>query len=200
MRSPKAKFDLMEHRSRLVGSALHPNKNVQNGDKFEKFEILKERFKIYRENVLKIGFDSLLSKTHQRATSFMSTSCCNFNSNVNAFNHISASSPNSMLNINSKDHDKFCPCSFCAYCAQHQQMLTEIAYLNNLEHDIKEIRNFLRVTRKKLENRELKAKIALDWKRAALVLDRTFFFVYLIITLVTIFLMFPKHHFMSKSL
>jgi hypothetical protein len=199
----------------LTTSALNPmRKSVRNADKFEKFEILKERFKVYRENVLKIGFDNIItnkSSRFMRSGEMLGSSCRdlhsshlnlfynNNNNNNNNLSHYSMLNLNE-LNSNSKkiNFDLNCPCSFCVYCAQYQHMLTELAYLNNLEQDIKEIRNFLRETRKKLEAREHRTKLALDWKQAALVLDRTFFFIYLVITFVTIFLLFPKHHFVNK--
>ena len=131
----------MTERNLLNSGLLHGGKNVQNADKFEKFELLKERFKNYRENVLKIGFDNLL-KAHPAITS----SCPNVH-NQNVYSSTS-SSPSSSMNNNL--HKQHCCCSYCAYCTQQQTILTEIAYLNNLEHDIKEIRDYLRETRKKL--------------------------------------------------
>ncbi len=179
----------MTERNLLNSGLLHGGKNVQNADKFEKFELLKERFKNYRENVLKIGFDNLL-KAHPAITS----SCTNVH-NQNVYSSTS-SSPSSSMNNNL--HKQHCCCSYCAYCTQQQTILTEIAYLNNLEHDIKEIRDYLRETRKKLENKELKIKLASDWKQTALVLDRTFFFIYLFITVTTLILMFPTELAVSK--
>lgn len=168
-------------------------KNVQNADKFEKFELLKERFKSYRENVLKIGFDNLL-KTHT-----INTSSCNnlhVGGGVNigcASNYnISTSTSSPSASINQNLHKQTCCCPYCAYCAQQQTILTEITYLNNMEQDIKEVRDYLRDTRKKLEAREIKTKLASEWKQFALVLDRTFFFIYLVITITTIVAMFPK--------
>ena len=174
----------------LLTSGLLHGKNVQNADKFEKFELLKERFKTYRENVLKIGFDNLL-KTHPTLTA-----SCN---NVFVSNNPSgsaSSTPSSCANL----HRQNCCCSYCAYCSQQQTILTEIAYLNNLEHDIKEIRDYLRDTRKKLEARELKVKLASDWKQVALVLDRTFFFIYLFITIIVIMILFPKNFFKNSRI
>jgi len=101
------------------------------------------------------------------------------------------SSPTASLNQQNNLHKQTCCCSYCAYCTQQQTILTEIAYLNNLEHDIKEIRDYLRDTRKKLESKEMKVKLAQDWKQTALVLDRTFFFIYLFITISTLIVMFP---------
>ena len=176
----------------LLTSGLLHGKNVQNADKFEKFELLKERFKTYRENVLKIGFDNLL-KTHPNLTA----SCNNvFSSNYNVYSGSASSTPSSCLNL----HKQNCCCSYCAYCSQQQTILTEIAYLHNLEHDIKEIRDYLRDTRKKLEARELKVKLASDWKQVALVLDRTFFFIYLFITIIVIMILFPKNFFTNSRI
>jgi hypothetical protein len=200
MQPPKSTQNVTQ-RTLLSSGLLHGGKNVPNADKFEKFELLKERFKNYRENVLKIGFENLL-KTHPTLTA----SCTNIHhqSNFNLYSSTTAaSSPTSTLNLNkaglaSGQPTAGCPCSFCSYCAQQQTILTEIAYLNNLEHDIKEIRDYLRDTRKKLEAKEMKVRLACDWKQIALVLDRTFFFVYLVITIVTLVILFPREHLITK--
>ncbi len=189
MQPPKSNQSVTE-RTLLNSNMMHGGKNVQNADKFEKFELLKERFKNYRENVLKIGFDNLL-KTHPAIAS----SCTNVNNPNNMtgshMNLSDNSSPTASLNQQNNLHKQTCCCSYCAYCTQQQTILTEIAYLNNLEHDIKEIRDYLRDTRKKLESKEMKVKLAQDWKQTALVLDRTFFFIYLFITISTLIVMFP---------
>ena len=185
---PSKSSQTVTQRTLLTSGLLHGGKNVQNADKFEKFELLKERFKTYRENVLKIGFDNLL-KTHPTLTG----SCNNVYLSQN-YSGSASSTPSSCLNL----HKQNCCCSYCAYCSQQQTILTEIAYLNNLEHDIKEIRDYLRDTRKKLEARELKVKLASDWKQVALVLDRTFFFIYLFITIIVIMILFPKNFFTNS--
>jgi hypothetical protein len=194
MQPPKSNQSVTE-RTLLNSGLMHGGKSVQNADKFEKFELLKERFKNYRENVLKIGFDNLL-KTHPAVAS----SCQNVNgSNINIFLSENSSPSVSMNNNQQNLHKQTCCCSYCAYCTQQQTILTEIAYLNNLEQDIKEIRDYLRDTRKKLENRELKVKLALDWKQTALVLDRTFFFIYLFVTISTLTVLTPPGFFDSSS-
>lgn len=186
MQPPKTGPNVTQ-RNLLASGFLHTGKNVQNADKFEKFELLKERFKSYRENVLKVGFNNLL-KTHPAAAS----SCTNVNNPHHSSNFnisaASSSSPSPSLN----PHKPNCCCAYCAYCQQQQAIISEIAYLNNMEHDIKEIRDYLRDTRKKLESKEIKVKLASDWKQIALVLDRTFFFIYLVITIVTIVILFPE--------
>ena len=144
-----------------VKGFLHYSKIVKNGDKFEKFELLKERFKIYREKMLKTRLKSLITnqlEKHEKC------------SNSNASND----------------------CSYCIYYSKQQAFLTEMANLNSLEHDIKEIRDYLRDTRKKLEIREYKTKLASDWKLIALVLDRTFFLIFLFVTIITLIIMFPR--------
>ncbi|CAF0873576.1 unnamed protein product [Brachionus calyciflorus] len=176
---PSKSSQTFSQRSLLTSGLLQGSKNVTNADKFEKFELLKERFKTYRENVLKAGFDNLVKSNPTLNGSFNAGHC---------------NQSTSSLNLNKQN----CFCTFCTYCSQQQAILAEIAYLNNLEHDIKEIRDYLRDTRKKLETKELKQKVASDWKQVALVLDRTFFYIYLVITLLTIFLLFPKNAF-SRS-
>jgi hypothetical protein len=174
-------------RTLINSGLLQGGKNVQNADKFEKFELLKERFKTYRENVLKIGFENLL-KTHPTLTG----SCNNVHvSNFNIYSSAS-SSPSSTLNLANKLPGNNCMCSYCTYCSRQQTILAEIAYLNNLENDIKEIRDYLRDTRKKLETKELKVKVASDWKQVALVLDRTFFIIYFVITITTLVSIFTS--------
>ncbi len=78
------------------------------------------------------------------------------------------------------------------YHGQQQQQLTNELNLsfNLIENDIKEIRDYLRHTRKKLETTDAKSKQTNDWKQVALVLDRTLFFIYLIINCVSLTLMF----------
>lgn len=55
---------------------------------------------------------------------------------------------------------------------------------NLIENDIKEIRDYLRHTRKKLETSDAKTKQTGEWKQVALVLDRTLFYIYVIATVV----------------
>jgi hypothetical protein len=193
MQPPKSKLNLAQRN--LLSSGLlmmGGNKNVPNADKFEKFEMLKERFITYRENVLKIGFDNIIKKKKLNPST---SSCQNIHMahlsmqlKLNSLSHVS------LMNFDLKELNKNnkCPCSFCSYCIEYQHLLTELAYLNSLEQDIKEIRNYLRDTRKKLEQKELKTKLANDWKQMALVLDRTFFFIYLVITFVTLIILSPS--------
>ena len=151
----------------LAKRILHNAKSIENGDKFQKFELLKERFKTYRENMIKAGFENLMvSQDQQRYP-------CTSNDTSNCY---------------------------CQYYMKQQAILTDLANLNCLEHDVKEIRDYLRDTRKKLENREYKTKLASEWKLIALVLDRTFFFIFLFITVITLVLMFPpSSNYKSKN-
>jgi hypothetical protein len=76
---------------------------------------------------------------------------------------------------------------------QQQQMNNELNLtLNLIENDIKEIRDYLRHTRKKLENTDAKAKQPNEWKQVALVLDRALFYCYCIAIVVSLALMFPR--------
>jgi hypothetical protein len=145
----------------LAKRLLQNAKNVENGDKFEKFELLKERFKTYRENMIRAGFDNLMVNQNQ-------------------------DQQNVMLSNNKNN-------CYCQYYMKQQTILNDLANLNCLEHDVKEIRDYLRDTRKKLENREYKTKLASEWKLIALVLDRTFFFIFLFITIITLIILFPRN-------
>lgn len=82
---------------------------------------------------------------------------------------------------------------------QQQQQLTSPNLQNELslsfnliENDIKEIRDYLRHTRKKLENTDSKSKQTNEWKQVALVLDRTLFYLYIIGIIVSVTVMFPR--------
>jgi hypothetical protein len=79
--------------------------------------------------------------------------------------------------------------SICNSCGQQLRISNDIEKLNDLEKHIKEIIDYLRETRKKLEIKENSANLANDWKIIALVLDRTFFYIFLFITLLTLILM-----------
>jgi len=61
-----------------------------------------------------------------------------------------------------------------------------------IENDIKEIRDYLRHTRKKLDNTDSKSKQTNEWKQVALVIDRAFFFAYLIFIFVSGIVMLPR--------
>jgi hypothetical protein len=65
-------------------------------------------------------------------------------------------------------------------------IFNEIEYLNNLEKMIREIGDYISDTRRKIEFKEKLVKIAEDWKLIALILDRTFFFIFLLVTIITI--------------
>ena len=66
----------------------------------------------------------------------------------------------------------------------------DVESLINLENIIKEIRDCIRFTRENIENRENELKLASDWRLLALILDRTFFIIFLLVTLITLFIMF----------
>jgi len=70
---------------------------------------------------------------------------------------------------------------------QSNQLNTELNLSFNLiENDIKEIRDYLRHTRKKLENNDLKTRQTNEWKQVALILDRTLFYVYIILMFISV--------------
>src|SRR5262249_30694066 len=64
--------------------------------------------------------------------------------------------------------------------------------LRSIENDLKEIRDYLRHMKKKVEDSDRKNKTADEWKQVALVLDRTFFFAYCCWLVISLIVMFPK--------
>ncbi|CAF3836092.1 unnamed protein product [Rotaria sordida] len=64
--------------------------------------------------------------------------------------------------------------------------------LRSIENDLKEVRDYLRHMKKKVENTDRSNKIADDWKQVALVLDRTFFLAYCLWFVISVVVMFPK--------
>lgn len=61
-----------------------------------------------------------------------------------------------------------------------------------IENDIKEIRDYLRHTRKRIQVTDISNKNMNEWKRLALILDRTLFFIYIIVIVISMTLMFPR--------
>ena len=81
---------------------------------------------------------------------------------------------------------------------EHENVNTisdQIERLCSLERCIKEIRDYLRETRTKIEYKEHETKMAKEWKLVALVLDRTFFLIFFFITFATILIIFFKFAF-----
>ena len=64
--------------------------------------------------------------------------------------------------------------------------------LRSIENDLKEIRDYLRHMKKKMEDNAQSSKTADEWKQVALVLDRTFFFAYCCWLVLSLIIMFPK--------
>jgi hypothetical protein len=63
--------------------------------------------------------------------------------------------------------------------------------LRSIENDLKEVRDYLRHMKKKVENTDQSNKNADDWKQVALVLDRTFFIAYVFWFVISVFVMIP---------
>jgi hypothetical protein len=71
--------------------------------------------------------------------------------------------------------------------------------LRSIENDLKEVRDYLRHMKKKVENTDRSDKNASDWKQVALILDRTFFFAYCFWFVISLIMMFPKTINISKT-
>jgi hypothetical protein len=148
------------YQQNATNGLVPPIKATCDGDKFEKFELLKERFKSFGDKRLITTNDDLIDE----ATEMMADQ--NYRP--------SASGRESLF----------------AEHIQHQ-ITASIAFMT-VETDLKEIRDFLRTTRKRMEDKEAKAKTVNDWKQVALVLDRTFFFIYLTAIIISLAVMFPR--------
>jgi hypothetical protein len=71
--------------------------------------------------------------------------------------------------------------------------------LRSIENDLKEIRDYLRHMKKKVEDNEQSNRTADEWKQVALVLDRTFFFAYCGWLVLSLVVMFPKKSTLSET-
>ena len=71
-------------------------------------------------------------------------------------------------------------------------LVNEIEMLISIEKVLKEVRDSMRETRKKIEIREHKMKLAAEWKQIALVLDRTFFYLFLLVAIITLVIIFIR--------
>ncbi len=143
------------YQQHVVNGLVPPIKATCDGDKFEKFELLKERFKSFGDK---------------------RTVTTNDDSNDETLD---------LINDHPQQREHL-------FAQQIQQQITASIAFMTVETDLKEIRDFLRTTRKRMEDKEAKAKTVNDWKQVALVLDRTFFFIYLTAIIISLAVMFPR--------
>jgi hypothetical protein len=144
-----------------VNGLVQPRKATCDGDKFEKFELLKERFKTF-------GDKRTIPTTNDDSLETLE-----------------------MMNDHSHHHHQQQQQESSLTQQIQQQISASITFMT-VESDLKEIRDFLRTTRKRMEDKEAKAKTVNDWKQVALVLDRTFFFIYLTAIIISLAVMFPR--------
>ena len=71
--------------------------------------------------------------------------------------------------------------------------------LRSIENDLREIRNYLTQMKRKVEDWDRLNKAANDWKKVALVLDRTFCIAYCCWLIISLVVMFPKAINISKG-
>ena len=157
------------YQQHAVNGLMPPIKATCDGDKFEKFELLKERFKTFGEKSSRPTNDDSMETLEMTGEQ----------------NHVHAHG-----NHHSHHHSPAPAETLLAQQIQ-QQISASITFMT-VESDLKEIRDFLRTTRKRMEDKEAKAKTVNDWKQVALVLDRTFFFIYLTAIIVCLIVMFPR--------
>jgi hypothetical protein len=150
------------YQQHAVNGLIPPIKATCDGDKFEKFELLKERFKT-------VGDKRTITTTNNESLETLEM----MNDHSHHHHHMHHNQDNSLQQ-------------------QIQQQISASITFMTVESDLKEIRDFLRTTRKRMEDKEAKAKTINDWKQVALVLDRTFFFIYLTAIIVSLAVMFPR--------
>jgi hypothetical protein len=150
------------YQQHAVNGLIPPIKATCDGDKFEKFELLKERFK-------SVGDKRTIPTTNNDSLETLEM----MNNDQYHHHHIHHNPENS-------------------FAQQIQQQISASITFMTVESDLKEIRDFLRTTRKRMEDKEAKAKTVNDWKQVALVLDRTFFFIYLAAIIISLAVMFPR--------
>ncbi|CAF4867996.1 unnamed protein product [Rotaria sp. Silwood1] len=155
------------YQQHAVNGLMPPIKATCDGDKFEKFELLKERFKSF-------GDKRQISSTHDDTLEVLDM--MNDHSQQQQHHH----------------HHHFQQNQEPSLTQQIQQQISASITFMTVETDLKEIRDFLRTTRKRMEDKEAKTKTVNDWKQVALVLDRTFFFIYFIAIIVSLAVMFPR--------
>ncbi|CAF1183814.1 unnamed protein product [Adineta steineri] len=156
------------YQQHAVNGLVPPIKATCDGDKFEKFELLKERFKSVgdKRTVATTNDDSLETLEMMNDHNYQ-------HQQQQQHHHHHVSQENSIAQ-------------------QIQQQISASITFMTVESDLKEIRDFLRTTRKRMEDKEAKAKTVNDWKQVALVLDRTFFFIYLSAIIICLVVMFPR--------
>lgn len=157
------------YQQHAVNGLVPPIKATCDGDKFEKFELLKERFKTFGDKRPMAG----VTDETIEATEMMNDH--NYHQQQQQQHH--------------HHHHQFHEQSLAQ---QIQQQISASITFMTVETDLKEIRDFLRATRKRMENKEAKTKTVDDWKQVALVLDRTFFFIYLTAIIISLAVMFPR--------
>jgi hypothetical protein len=149
------------YQQHVVNGLIPPIKATCDGDKFEKFELLKERFKTFGDKHLITTNDDLHDETMD------------------------------MMHDHNQQQQQQQQREHILAQQIQQQITASIAFMT-VETDLKEIRDFLRTTRKRMEDKEAKAKIVNDWKQLALVLDRTFFCIYFTAIFISLVVMFPR--------
>jgi hypothetical protein len=147
-------------------------------------------------NVPSFQIDNNLILNAPRETSHLLANTLNANPQLTCTQNFQTSQPRLSMSYNQSPsrHGNLNVQSNQSQPNQKVQLNNEL-YLSFslIENDIKEIRDYLRHTRKKLENTDSKTKQTNDWKQVALVLDRGLFFLYIIAIIVSIAIMFNSY-------
>lgn len=167
------------YQQHAVNGLIPPIKATCDGDKFEKFELLKERFKSF-------GDKRTMTTTNNDSLETLEM----MNDHHHHHHCVPPPPPPPPPSFPSHHHIHHNPDN--SLVQQIQQQISASITFMTVESDLKEIRDFLRTTRKRMEDKEAKAKSVNDWKQVALVLDRTFFFIYLAAIIISLAVMIPR--------
>lgn len=167
------------YQQHAVNGLIPPIKATCDGDKFEKFELLKERFKSF-------GDKRAMTTTNNDSLETLEMM------NDHHHHHHQHYPPPPPPPPSFPPHHHIHSNPDNSLVQQIQQQISASITFMTVESDLKEIRDFLRTTRKRMEDKEAKAKSVNDWKQVALVLDRTFFFIYLAAIIISLAVMIPR--------
>ena len=189
-----------QQKSAFTAYATMPASSIENGNLPHQINRLNdmENSQAFKHDEISPIKNSQISNDNKQITK----SCTHLNqissmSNTNVLPTIDQTSNNVMHHSQNLIQKQYSLSYHNHQNVQHQQQQQQLSNelnltLNLIENDIKEIRDYLRHTRKKLETSDAKSKQTNEWKQVALVLDRALFFCYCIAIVVSLALMFPR--------
>lgn len=137
----------------------------------------------------------------KHATSYSSSSCGSSSKDKRASKTAAAATTSSDLNADRFQHhspggvagtNNAAPPVQCAAAASGNKERSPVVGNPVLENDIKEIKRLLKSYMGRLENKDVSAKAAKEWRLVARVLDRLFFYTYIATIVISWCTFFPR--------